>query len=158
MFKPTQISASHHLQICRSVHALTLARETAWYGDYSAVRNLPPVSITRYQSADLFMQCLFVKCHICYISAQLSCVFKALSDFFETDGVRPMTNIYLRHEWMFKLLPLDLSPNKANWVSPASLWGWGQIGRERCIQIKSGRECRTSPPVIEWSRHSLHFI
>ncbi len=76
-------------------------------------RNLPALSVTRYQSADLFMQCLFVKCHICYISAQLSCVFTAVSDFFEMDGGTPMTNIYQRHEWSVQTASSGFIPTQS---------------------------------------------
>lgn len=61
----------------------------------------------------LFMQCLLVKCHICYINAQLSCVFTLLSNFFEAEESTAMTNIYLRHERSVKIASSGFIPQQS---------------------------------------------
>lgn len=86
------------------------------------------------------MQCLFVKCHICFISAQLSCVFTALSGFFEMDGGTPMTNIYLRHEWSVQTASSGFIPKQSQLtlisVPLRKVAEWEESGalNEKCTQ------------------------
>ncbi len=133
MFKPTQISPSHHLHIRRSVRSLTPALDTRIIQRSVTFRRYPLPAISRLIclcSVCLLNVTFVTSVHNYHVSSQPYRI-----SLRRTVG-RQWQTFICDASWVFKLLPLDSFPNKANWLSSASLWGRGRMGRKRCSKLK----------------------